>query len=164
MPRRAPRRTIKSYNRDKYSKENRRVTIATAIEQVAGTGLYQGGQTIVAPTDVQGMRKVKHITVTLSKLLQSGSTDDAKPFYWALVFVPQGYLANTLGGPTGSLYEPNQYVMACGCIDPDAGPIRIRSPISRNLNSGDSISLVIGSPTGPQVSYVGVVSYAVTLQ
>jgi len=156
MSRRAPRRTIKSYNRDKYSKENFRVSIATGAESV--NGLYQGGQVIVPATTVQGMRKVKHVTVSLSKY-----TTQTSPFFWALVFVPQGYSANTLGVAGGSIYEPNQYVMACGCIDPDAGPIRIRSPISRNLNSGDSISLVIGSGN-QDASYFGVVSYAVTLQ
>ena len=40
----------------------------------------------------------------------------------------------------GSMYEPNQFVMNCGVIDPTAGPIRIYSPISRNLNDGDKIS------------------------
>ena len=39
------------------------------------------------------------------------------------------------------MYEPNQFVMNCGVIDPTAGPIRIYSPISRNLNDGDKISL-----------------------
>ena len=33
--------------------------------------------------------------------------------------------------------------MNCGVIDPTAGPIRIYSPISRNLNDGDKISLLI---------------------
>ena len=158
MSRRAPRRTIKSYNRDKYSRENFRVSIVTGQDQV--NALWQGGQVVVAPTTIQGMRKVKHLTVSLSKL----SSTTSSPFFWALVFVPQGYSANPLNGPSQSLYEPNQYVMACGCIDPEAGPIRIRSPISRNLNSGDAISLVIGTPEAAQTAYTGVVSYAVTLQ
>ena len=160
MSRRAPRRTIKSYNRDKYSKENFRVAVAVGNTLV--NGLYQGGQAIVPATTVQGMRKVKHVTVSLSKLTNDG-VDDAKPFHWALVYVPESYAANPIGAVGGSLYEPNQYVMACGCVDPDAGPIRIRSPVARNLNSGDSISLVIGAPTSG-ATYVGVVSYAVTLQ
>ena len=157
MSRRAPRRTIKSYNRDKYSKENFRVTITTGAEPV--NGLYQGGQVIVPASTTQGMRKVKHITVSLAKL----TAEENRPFFWALVYVPEGYTANPIGAPGTSLYEPNQYVMACGCIDPDAGPIRIRSPIARNLNSGDSISIVIAG-TNSNHQYRGVVSYAVTLQ
>ena len=58
------------------------------------------------------------------------------------------------------MYEPNQFVMGCGYIDPEAGPIRISSRIARNLQSGDSIALVIGSRLAT-VSYTGVVSYAI---
>ena len=39
------------------------------------------------------------------------------------------------------MYEPNQFVMNCGVVDPSAGPIRFTSPVSRNLNDGDSIYL-----------------------
>ena len=49
----------------------------------------------------------------------------------------------TAGATPSSMYEPNQFVMNCGVIDPTAGPIRIYSPISRNLNDGDKISLLI---------------------
>ena len=31
---------------------------------------------------------------------------------------------------SGSMYEPNQFVMNCGVVDPSAGPIRMSSPIS----------------------------------
>ena len=52
--------------------------------------------------------------------------------------------------------------MSCGYIDPNAGPIRIRSNVSRNLNSGDSIQLIIGtSQDGDSTNFEGVVSYAV---
>ena len=67
------------------------------------------------------------------------------------------------GNPGASFYEPNQFVMAAGCNDPEAGPIRVRSPISRNLNSGDSIWLVVGT-NQPQTSVRGLVNYAITLQ
>ena len=81
-----------------------------------------------------------------------GNTAPDTEFYWAIVFVPQGYNANQLfpyyaeSQHQGSLYEPNQFVMGCGYIDPSAGPIRIRSNVNRNLQSGDSIALVIGAP------------------
>ena len=41
------------------------------------------------------------------------------------------------------MYEPNQFVMNCGVIDNDAGPIRMSSPLGRNLNDGDSIYLIV---------------------
>ena len=109
------------------------------------------------------MRKVKHLTISLGNITGSGV------IYWALVFVPSGYSPNTLNLPTqnsaGNLYEPNQFVMNCGCIDVDAGPTRISSPISRNLNSGDSIQLVLGSPgLSAQIDVTGIIRYAITLQ
>lgn len=51
--------------------------------------------------------------------------------------------------------------MGCGYIDPTAGPIRISSKVSRNLQSGDSIALIIGNTETPSTLYRGVVSYAV---
>jgi len=86
------------------------------------------------------MRKVKHLTVNLAV---AGSYD----VFWALVFVPEGYNPNALF-PAGSvngnpMYEPNQYVMNCGICDPDSGPARFSSRISRNLNSGDRLYLIM---------------------
>ena len=68
-------------------------------------------------------------------------------FYWALVYVPQGttpgnLAVNIITGTTG-MYEPNQFVMNCGVVDPEAGPIRFTSPVSRNLNDGDAIYLLV---------------------
>ena len=144
--------------RDKYSVEHTAVSFSTGDTLV--NGAYQGAQLVVSPTDTQGMRKVKHLTLSLSLVSGTGST----VLYWALVYVPQGYNPNTLNVLTSnSFYEPNQNVMGCGLIDPDAGPIRIRSPLSRNLNSGDSIYLVVGTNLA-QAGIRGVVNYAITLQ
>ena len=105
------------------------------------------------------MRKVKHVTVTVSSTEQEGL------IWWALVYVPQGTNPNPMQvGPNAlSLYEPNQFVMAAGLSDLTAGPVRIRSPVSRNLNSGDAIYLVYGMDV--QAAYVSaLVEYAITLQ
>ena len=83
--------------------------------------------------------------------------------------MPQGYQANALfpyfseSQLQGSLYEPNQFVMACGYNDPSAGPIRITSRVNRNLQSGDSVALVIGcaASAGTTIVMSGVVSYAI---
>lgn len=155
MARYSYRRRNYRANRDKYSIENTAATIETAETPI--NGLNQGTATIVAPTDIQGMRKIKHITISASSL-----STVSLPFYWAIVYVPEGYTANNLS-VTDSLYEPNQYVMASGINDPDAGPIRIRSRLSRNLNSGDSIVLIIGTQNGTQ-RLSCLVSYAITLQ
>ncbi|PTB81994.1 hypothetical protein C9924_00985 [Alloalcanivorax venustensis] len=104
------------------------------------------------------MRKIKHTTVTLSAPLIEGGVCS-----YALVYVPEGYNANPLASVAGSVYEPNQFVMQCGIMDFTAGPIRIHSPISRNLNSGDSIWLVIGT-TGANTMISYFARYAITLQ
>ena len=62
------------------------------------------------------------------------------------------------------MYEPNQFVMNCGVVDPSAGPIRFTSPVSRNLNDGDAIYLLIRNPLANSIQYQAVVRYAVTLQ
>ena len=62
------------------------------------------------------------------------------------------------------MYEPNQFCMNCGIVDPDAGPIRFGSPIGRNLNDGDSIILLIRPNSVADVSIQGTCRYAISLQ
>ena len=108
------------------------------------------------------MRKIKHLTVSVASETNNGA------FYWALVYVPQGttpgnLTVNIITGTTG-MYEPNQFVMNCGVVDPEAGPIRFTSPVSRNLNDGDAIYLLVKNTNvdGP-ITYNAVVRYAITL-
>lgn len=156
MPKFSRRRFSKSVSRDKYSVERTAVSIQTPVAPTSG--LYQATQLLVPATNVGGMRKVKHLTVSLT------TDDSSRSLWWAVVFVPEGYSVNPLNGSTGaSFYEPNQFVMAAGCNDPNAGPIRIRSPLSRNLNAGDSIWLVVGT-NGANQTVQGIVQYAITLQ
>ena len=161
MVRRYARRYSFRPNRDKYSKENTGFHVIPST--TATNGLYQTAIPIVPSSTFQGMRKVKHITVSLSdRRGQAG-----QEFFWAIVYVPQGTQPNPLFSVTsdlsGSLYEPNQFVMNCGIVDSGAGPIRFRSILSRNLNSGDAIYLVVGSVSSSMV-VDGVASYAITLQ
>ena len=161
MVRRYARRYSFRPNRDKYSREN--TGFKVQVSNTSTNGLYQTAIPIVSSSTVQGMRKVKHITVSMSDTNTTGDNE----FYWAIVYVPQGTNPNALfstdGRVSGSLYEPNQFVMNCGLIDPSAGPIRLYSLLSRNLNSGDSIYLVVGV-LSPSAVIDGVASYAITLQ
>ena len=149
MPKFYRRRSYRG-SRDKYS-----------VEQTAGTlqtdALGDGGVTVVIPSTIQGMRKVKHLTISMAQ--NTAGTG----LFWALVYVPQGTTANKLNIDDTTMYEPNQFVMNCGIFDVDAGPMRISTPISRNLNSGDSIALVLHS-TSANASFSYVVRYAITLQ
>ena len=87
--RRTSRRTAsRSSKRIKYSIENTGVAISVGADKV--NGLRQNGQVVVPATTVQGVRKIKHLTISLS------GTTDTHEFYWALVYVPEGYQANAL--------------------------------------------------------------------
>ena len=109
---------------------------------------------------LEGMRKVKHLQVNLT------TSVDSVHIWWALVYVPQGTEASELNVTSGiaEMYEPNQYVMNCGIVDPSAGPIRFSSPIARNLNSGDAIQLCLVSDADTNINVNGTVRYAITLQ
>ena len=103
------------------------------------------------------------------QVVTGGSGGAESNLFWALVYVPQGTTAGALnvataGATPSSMYEPNQFVMNCGVIDPTAGPIRIYSPISRNLNDGDKISLLIRPTLDGAATIISLcVRYAITL-
>ena len=148
-------------SRSKYSIEQKSFSLVSPTTGPVN-GLYQSTVQVVEPITVQGMRKVKHLMVNLASFI-TGSADGSATIYWALVYVPQGTNVGALN-LNNSMYEPNQYVMNCGVVDASAGPLRFTSPISRNLNSGDAIYLVLGT-TGAtaNTNLQGVVKYAITL-
>ena len=144
--------------RDKYS-----------IQQKASVASIAANHTsvvdIVPATTTEGMRKVKHLTCNLTQVVAGGSS---APLLGARV-CPSGDNCRVTQhrncrGNSSSMYEPNQFVMNCGVIDPTAGPIRIYSPISRNLNDGDKISLLIRPTLDGVATIVSLcVRYAITL-
>ena len=144
--------------RAKYSIQQKGFQFAAAQGQTTTVA-------VVPATVVEGMRKVKHLTVNATV---QGESDT---FYWALVYVPQGTIPNaititTASTPNTGFYEPNQFVMNCGVVDGSAGPIRFGSPIARNLNDGDAIYLLVRpvpTQTGQNISIVATVRYAISL-
>ena len=168
MPRKF-RRSYRNSNRDKYSIETTSICLPTTWQELSLPDLsvtFQTSIPVLQPTDTQGMRKVKHITLSFS------CDKNPSPVWYALVYVPEGYTPNNLQIPqlgyAVSLYEPNQYVMSSGVLDFTGGPLRIRCPLARNLNSGDSIHLVVGMPkSGTSTTIPTIISnvqYAITLQ
>lgn len=150
------RRRYRRGKRDKYS-----------VEQTLFDGLLTRGNTsifeIVPATTTQGMRKVKHVTVSTA----TAGSDTHYGLLWAIMYVPQGMTVPGFNLSSGQpLLEPNQFVMNCGAFDSDGGPLRISSPVARNLNSGDRIVLLLcptTSTSGASVGISGVVRYAITL-
>ena len=147
------------YKKSNWGHENKGCLIT--VPDTATNGLYQNGSVVVPASTIQGVRTVGNWNITVPCALTGGSVA-----YWALVYVPQGTNPNTLFATTGSLegsmYEPNQFVIASGISDPDAGPIRIRSRIMRKLNSGDQVSLIIGTvSSSTSNAFRALVSYSV---
>ena len=132
--------------------------------------------TIVPPTDVGGMRKVKNISIQLafSKEYLDNSTDpptlhvtEENRILWAIVYVPRGSQPGPLRMDSGIFYSPPQFIMASGIYDTDqpGNSSRIFTPLSRNLNSGDGIAFVY-LPTKDlyKEQLSAIVNYAITLQ
>lgn len=166
MPRRYRRRNFG--NRDKYSVEQ---TIINTNPSTQWTAYEESGDlaasiqtqfSILAPSETQGMRKVKHFTLTFT------ATTESPPVYYALVFVPSGYQVQRINLPVNGIaypaYDANQFVLSQGVLDFSGGPLRVRTPLSRNLNSGDSIYLVMATYAGVETSILASVKYAITLQ
>ena len=150
------------YYRRPYKRARGGKKIKYSVQQKAFSFVADGGtstsQIIVPPTTLEGMRKVKHLTVNLTSTTES-------TFYWVLAYVPQGTTATAINlTSTAGMYEPNQFVMNCGIIDTNAGPIRLSTPLARNLNDGDAIYLIVLPNTGSNVSIYGTVRYAISLQ
>jgi hypothetical protein len=155
-------------NKDKYSVEQTLINTPTSStwELLPASGnlaaTRQVGFSILPPTDVQGMRKVKHFTLTFT------ATVDTQPYYYALVFVPAGYAFQRINLPATGIaigaYDANQFVISQGVLDFSGGPLRIRTNLARNLNSGDSVFLVLATYDGVDASILASVRYAMTLQ
>ena len=93
---------------------------------------------LVPATTLEGMRKVKHLMVNMAPV-----PDNAGPIYWAIVYVLKELLqafSTSTQQQWQTCMNPTSSSANCGIVDPTAGPIRFSSPVSRNLNNGDSIA------------------------
>ena len=168
-----------TYNRDKYSVEHTNIAVpGFSSTSLNGWTAYEATDTdlasrqyeinIVPPSDLQGMRKVKHLTISATATYEN----EAPAIEYVLVYVPEGYepqrvrIPNVANGISGiSAYDANQYIMSMGILDFNAGPQRIHTRLSRNLNSGDRIMLIlVTTQSGLESSMLAQVTYAVTLQ
>ena len=107
----------------------------------------KGYLALVPPTDTLGTRKMKNFTLQiLPGETKIGEDDASASLAFALVFVPEGTLPSQITLGTGAMplafYQPNQNVILQGFVD-NSRAYTFRSYLSRNLNSGDSIFLVL---------------------
>ena len=126
------------------------------MQIVSYSYLHQNAQTtaVVVPADLaNGVRCVKHLKITITTpyigLADQGNINvgNSLTFYWALVYVPQGYDPQEINIPANvnsstPLYDANQFIMASGVATITTEPATVRTPLSRNLNSGDQVALI----------------------
>lgn len=131
----------------KYSFENR------LIQALLPTTTTTQSFVAIPPISSEGMRKIAHITIRGNFTIPVAAGDVSadlignQNIYWALVYVPGGYSPNNLNQSStgvGSLYEPNQNLLTCGCITPTQ-TFNVKYHLKRNLNSGDSIYILMRS-------------------
>ena len=141
-----------SRRRFRYSKKNK-----WSIEQrpgfIAGNGWTTTSDTyldrqalipIVQSTNQEGVRKAKNISVSVAAPSLGGTNNNNYPFYWALIYAPEGVTPSELSS-SGQLYQPSQYVISSGIITSEQGKMRLSTRLAKNLNQGDGIYLLLGT-------------------
>jgi len=121
------------YRKRKYNIEQKPISITAP--STLQNGYYQNQTNIVPPAATEGVRQVARMTITLT-----GSFNDTRPLFWALVYIPEGAVTSSLFPNSTTLFNPSSYVLASGVSDSDAGPIRISSRLKKNLNANDHLS------------------------
>lgn len=135
-------------SRTKYSNETMNSTNALTFTGSGSTNINP--IKLVPSISQQGVRKTKNYTLSL---YCSAIGEKSVPLQFVLVYVPEGTTpsALTIGTDTAtsSLYEPNQNVILQGSILAGGSIVqRFSTRLARNLNSGDSIQLIIQNPNG----------------
>lgn len=158
-----PQRSLAVGKRNKYS------TMTYLVSNGDPTDVdYKPYITLVPPTDIGGMRKVKNISIQLSYDAELTSPErHENRILWAIVYVPKGSEPGEFNSNNGILYSPPQFIMASGIYDTEqpGNSSRIFTPLSRNLNSGDGIAFLYKPlrPLGTN-QLTAVINYAITLQ
>lgn len=164
-----PQRSLAVGKRNKYSTMTYYLTNANPFHPE-----YRPYLTIVPPANIEGMRKVKNISIQLSfDATYTNPTDgtititEDQRILWAIVYVPKGSEPGTLSNKLGVFYTPPQFIMSSGIYDTNqpGNTSRIFTPLSRNLNSGDGIAFVFYPlKTLYEGQLSAVINYAITLQ
>ena len=179
MVKKSKSRKTKIYKAVKYSNE-------TSVSSFSFWCDYSNGQPtgkhvldnivlLIPATSIQGMRKAKNFTLRMT-------TNAVNPMLFALVYVPEGTHPSKItvdSGPadtpfshitSSDLYNPNQNVIMSGEIVANMQN-NFKTRLARNLNSADSVCLVIKSQfpetVDPEVNRVEykiniILNYAIT--
>lgn len=157
MPRYYRRRYYRGYSKKlRYASETMTQTAqietgATPAQNITANGNYGvfPPLQIITPAVTQGIRKVKNFTLSIAPTLIDPANGNAQvyiPVRYVLIYVPEGTNPNQIqiGAGVNSLYEPNQNVIIQGSFLTGT-PYRTSTRLARNLNSGDSIYLLMAA-------------------
>ena len=142
----------RAYRRGRYGSRDKYSVHQKAFSFTAQASPTTTAQLIVPSSATEGMRKVKHLTVNLTPILDQ----DGGQIWWALVYVPQGTTAGSIQLATtaalSDMYEPNQYVMNCGIVDPTAGlfasaVLSVATSTTETQSSFSSVTLLVATWT-----------------
>ena len=86
----------RTQNRDKYSVEHTTIQSPEISEWTATQVGRQWAINILPPSEIEGMRKVKHLTISFCNF---GGDGENVPIYYAVVYIPAGYNQNTINIP-----------------------------------------------------------------
>lgn len=136
----------------RYNRRIKTVKYSNETQSVSGNWIIpEGGDQNLAINMIpaiaqQGVRKCKNFE--LSMVSEPWSNEDTAPVFWALVYVPQGTSPSQIqvgsSTNTASMYEPNQNVIMTGIWPSNLTSMyKVKTRLARNLNSGDSIYLVL---------------------
>jgi len=144
----------------------------TTVGWAGGSTQYTSNDITIVPstsdptTTYQGPRKAKNFTISLT-CNDLAEANSAVAIGYVLVYVPYTRSPSTpdWNGPV-ALYEPSNEMISCGLLNTENSPIRIKSSMSRILNSGDSIHLILTNlasiASGSGLQLHGLVEFSIT--
>lgn len=132
------------YRKQKYSNETYSSNGYWSLSDLNGNGNIRDSfwVEIVKPSANGGVRKCKNFTFTAGVHVVNDGVELHIPYQYLLVYVPEGQDASSYQTGAGSLYEPNQNVIMAGS-GTSGSPLKGFTRLARNLNSGDTIQLIL---------------------
>ena len=135
----------RAYRRGRYGSRDKYSVHQKAFSFTAQASPTTTAQLIVPSSATEGMRKVKHLTVNLTPILDQ----DGGQIWWALVYVPQGTTAGSIQLATTAAAA----AAAATATDPDAtglstaAVLSVATSTTETQSSFSSVTLLVATWT-----------------
>ena len=136
----------RAYRRGRYGSRDKYSVHQKAFSFTAQASPTTTAQLIVPSSATEGMRKVKHLTVNLTPILDQ----DGGQIWWALVYVPQGTTAGSIQLATTAAAAA---AAAATATDPDAtglstaAVLSVATSTTETQSSFSSVTLLVATWT-----------------